>query len=132
MASLALLACVCGILVLFYMNRCPEIRSSKALWLPTMWLLIVGSRPVSAWLGGYGGGGDQQTALLEGSPIDAAVFALLLAVGLVVLAARRRRALPVLKFCIPVLLYFAYCLLSVTWSAFPMIALKRWTKDLGD
>src|SRR5207248_10500423 len=32
----------------------------------------------------------------------------------------------------PILLYFLYCLVSVMWSDFPDISLKRWIKAIGD
>jgi exopolysaccharide production protein ExoQ len=128
---LALLVSISGILGLTYLNRCAEVRTSPALWLPTLWLLIVSSRPVSMWLAG-GAPVDEQSLLLEGSPTDAAVYGLLLAAGLVVLAVRGARTFSVLKVSLPVLLYFTYCLVSVSWSAFPLIAFKRWTKDIGD
>ncbi len=32
----------------------------------------------------------------------------------------------------PVLIYFFYCLLSTSWAYYPDIALKKWTKAIGD
>jgi hypothetical protein len=49
--SSALFLFAVGIAGLFYLDRDNSIRTSKALWLPVIWLWIVGSRPVSAWLG---------------------------------------------------------------------------------
>ena len=55
---LALLICHLGVAGLFFLDRDKSVRNSKALWLPVIWLWIVGSRPVSAWLGmGSGSGG---------------------------------------------------------------------------
>jgi O-antigen ligase len=68
----------------------------------------------------------------ENSPLDAAVFGVLLAAGIIVLMKRKRRVSKILAANWPILIYFAYCLLSVLWSDFPGIASKRWIKALGD
>jgi exopolysaccharide production protein ExoQ len=68
----------------------------------------------------------------EGSPVDACVFGVLLAAGIVVLISRGRRTTQCLKQSWPCLLYFIYCLLSVLWSDFSGIAFKRWIKAVGD
>ena len=115
-----------GIAGLFYLNRDRSRRVSKCLWLPVMWLWIIGSRPVSVWLGITPADSD------FGSPWDAVIFAALLAAGIVVLLNRSKRLTASLKASWPILLYFAYCLISVSWSDFPDIALKRWIKAVGD
>jgi exopolysaccharide production protein ExoQ len=128
--SLALLVCIVGTAGLFFLDRDPSVRNSKALWLPVIWLCILGSRPLSEW----GGGRANRTAsqLLEGSPLDRLVFGVLLAAGIIVLLRRSSRTSPLLRANWLILIYFAYCLLSVFWSDFPDVAFKRWTKSLGD
>lgn len=131
-APLALLICSVGIAGLFYLDRDSSIRNSKALWLPVMWLWIVGSRPVSVWLGIGGSSGDTLASTLDGSPMDAAIFTALIVVGVIVVFIRRDRTIALLKASGPVILFFVYCLMSVTWSPFPEPAFKRWTKAVGD
>lgn len=120
-----------AVLALFALDRERNVRTSKSLWLPVAWIWIIGSRPVSAWLG-IGSGTDTAVELAEGSPLDASVFAVLLAAGVIVLISRTRRTSACLKASWPILIYFAYCLLSLLWSDYPNIAFKRWTKALGD
>jgi exopolysaccharide production protein ExoQ len=135
---LALLVCAVGAMGLFYLDRDKARGPSNSLWLPVIWLWIVGSRPASAWLGIWLGIGQIGTsnggldAQLDGSPMDALVFMALLAAGIVVLFRRSSRAGALLKANLPILIYFSYCLLSVLWSPFPDVAFKRWTKDIGD
>ena len=130
--TLATLVYYLGIAGLFYLNRDKTVHTSKALWLPVIYIWLVASRPASFWLGiGPSNGGDVQ-AQLEGNPIDTALFAALLIGGLFVLAYRGNRTLKCLAASGPVLVYFAFCLLSVLWSDFPAVALKRWTKAIGD
>src|SRR5277367_7148164 len=128
---LALLICGAGTVALFVLDRDKSTRNSKALWLPVIWLWITGSRPVSTWFG-LGGDVGNLASTLDGSPVDAAVFAALMVVGVIVLFLRRDKTTALLKYCAPVLVYFFYCLLSVTWSPFPEPSFKRWTKAIGD
>ncbi len=128
--SSALFLFAVGIAVLFYLDRDSSSHTSKALWLPVMWLWIVGSRPVSSWLGISTGPTEQQ--LLDGSPLDRAIFLILLVAGILVLVHRSHRTSVLLRAGWPILIYFSYCLLSVLWSDFPDIAFRRWTKALGD
>jgi exopolysaccharide production protein ExoQ len=130
--SLATLVYIAGIGVLFFLNRDDSVRTSKALWLPVVYLWVLGSRPVSFWLGGSTSfGADTQ---LGGSPIDAAFFQVLLVAALCVLVHRGRRTLAFLNANLPIwiLVYFFFCLLSVCWSDYPGPALKKWIKAVGD
>jgi hypothetical protein len=127
---IALFICIVGIGGLFFLDRDTSVRNSKALWLPVIWLWIVGSRPVSDWFG-IAPTADVDVQL-HGSPVDRFVFSVLLAAGIVVLIRRRSRTTAFLRASWPILIYFAFCLLSVLWSDFPFIAFKRWTKAIGD
>lgn len=130
--NLALLIFGIGIAGLFLLDRDRSVRPSKSLWLPVMWLWIVGSRPVSMWLGMRAASSNSLNATLDGSPTDAAVFAALLVMGLIVLLFRARKTGAYLTISAPIILYFVYCLISVTWSPFPEPSFKRWTKAVGD
>jgi O-antigen ligase len=128
---IATFICICGIAGLFYLDRDRTVRTSKALWLPIIYLWIIGSRPVSDWFGG-GGGGVTDLVQSAASPIDVAIYALLLAFALGVLIYRGRRTFPLLLPNWPILVYFLYCLFSVTWSSYPDVAFKRWIKSIDD
>jgi exopolysaccharide production protein ExoQ len=127
--SVASLICACGIAGLFYLDRDDSARPSKALWLPVIWLWILGSRPVSAWLGITPSGANVQ---LDGSPVDAAVCGVLLTAAIVVLISRGKKARALVTANWPILIYFAYCLISVVWSYHPDVSFKRWIKAIGD
>lgn len=129
---LATLVYAIGIAGLFYLNLDESSRTSRALWLPVVYLWILGGRPVSFWLGVAPTGTGDVQAQMEGSPIDAAVFGVLLIAGLAVLVQRRARVLKLLGMSWPILLYFLFCLLSILWSDFPGVALKRWLKSTAD
>src|SRR5579872_4086604 len=130
--SLARLAYWLGIAGLFYLNRDKSVRTSKALWIPVIWYWIGGSRPVSAWLNGGFVTGDQAEALMDGNPTDRLVFFVLLAIGVVVLVNRGRISRLLMAANWPILLYYSYCLVSVAWSDFPDVSIRRWIKATAD
>jgi exopolysaccharide production protein ExoQ len=133
---LALLVCATGVAGLFWLDRDQSVRNSRPLWLPVIWLWIIGSRPISSWLsiwtGGGSGGVARLDAQLDGSPVDAIVFFALLIAGIAVLAQRKQKAGALLRATVPILIFFSYTLASVLWSPFPEVAFKRWTKDVGE
>lgn len=132
-ATLAFLIFSVGIAGLFFLDQDKSARTSKALWLPVIWLWIVGSRPVSMWLGvGGSPSGGGLGATLDGSPLDAAFFQALIIAGVIVLALRGNRVKALLKATSPVLIYYLYCLVSTAWSPFPEPSFKRWIKCVGD
>ena len=128
--------CLVGIVGLFVLDHDETSRTSKALWIPTAWLFLNCSRPVSLWLNAFGLGGgsrmDVAQVYLEGSPIDGAVFTLLLVAGLIVVAHRMPRVTPFFGKMKPVLFFFSYCALSTLWSDYPFVAFKHWNKGIGD
>src|SRR5213594_1540941 len=120
-----------GILGLFLLDWYKKSRVSPALWIAVAWLSISASRTVSQWVGGVEFMASPDV-LVEGSPLDALIFAGLLAAGLVVLLTRGERAGTFLQANGPLLVFFSYCAISVLWSDYPFVAFKRWTKAVGD
>jgi len=136
MRQLAAPICILFIFYLFWRDRKEKDAFSSALWIPLSWMFIAGSRYPSQWLELRGGtmgyamkyGVD---AYVEGSPFDAVIFFGLIAAGVIVLMRRKvdwGLALAQNK-CIWI--YLLYCGISIAWSDFPFVALKRWIKELG-
>src|SRR5467141_2296079 len=61
---------------------------STAIYIPLLWIVILGSRPVSFWFG-EGVSMESMDDYLEGSPFDRMVFLFLILAGAVVLLRRR-------------------------------------------
>jgi len=125
------IVCVASIAWLFFMDRDAGARPSKALWIPTAWLLINGSRAVSTWLHMTPAVSLAQQ-YTEGSPIDAVIYGVLIVAGALVLNFRSRQVRQFLRDNLPLLLFFSYCALSIVWSDHSFIAFKRWSKSVGD
>jgi exopolysaccharide production protein ExoQ len=103
---------------------------SRAVWIPTFWLLINGSRQVSQWLSS--GSQFAAQALQEGNAVDEAVYGGLIVAGILVLANRRVRIDQLAKNNSWIVLFFLYEGISFVWSDFPFITFKRWVKASGD
>lgn len=129
--SIAALLFGAGIVGLNYLDRDRESRTSPAIWLAVIWVFIGASRMISQWLQ-PGSVLLTSEQVLEGSPLDRAILSALEAAALLVLAFRWRRTSRLLAEHRVVLLFFIYCVVSVVWSDFPLVAFKRWTKALGN
>src|SRR5437660_1335647 len=86
--------------------------SAPALWIPCIWMVILGSRPVSVWLG-VESSVQSPSELLRGSPVDRTVFLLLIGAGLVVLCRREIRWAIVVRDNVWLGVFFLYCGVSV-------------------
>ena len=133
--QIAALVFILGIGWLFVLARERRARTSGALWLPVIWLALVGSRSVAEWIAIFGLGGFASSTgnqYLEGSPFDRNVYLALTVFALLVLFKRYGRTGILLRLNAPILLYFAYCAVSILWSDYPDVAFKRWIKAVGD
>jgi exopolysaccharide production protein ExoQ len=122
---------VIGILGLFWLNRDSDSRTSPALWIPVIWLAIVCSRAVGQWLH-MGAPIDTVGQVMDGSPVDRLVYAILLGAGVMVLVTRAPQVGRLLRDNGPIVFFFLFCALTLLWSDFPGIAFKRWIKASGD
>ncbi len=126
--TVLMLGIICG---LFYLVRDKETSTSSALWIPTLWFWIVFSRPLTMWLH-FNRDVTLQNQYVEGSPIDATFYGLLILASVIVVNLRGRAFRGFLQLNFAILLYFFFCGVSVAWSDAPGIALKRWIKAAGE
>jgi exopolysaccharide production protein ExoQ len=121
-----------ALIFVFYLFR-RDIRQrpnvTGALWLPLIWLVLMGSRPVSQWL--YLCGFNTLGSLDEGTPLDAVVYSSLIIAGLYVLNKRRVGLSEVIHNNGWLVAFLLYCFIAILWSDFPFVAFKRWIKVLG-
>jgi len=128
---IASIICGIGIAGLFYLDRGQKTRVSWALIIPAVWLLLNTTHPLSWWLG-IDQGIDAAASYVDGSPFDRNFTILLEVAALVVLIRKSAKAGLPLRQNTLILVYFSFCLVSVIWSDFPFVTLKRWIKALGD
>jgi len=132
---LAFALCLFFVIVVFRYDRARNPELSGALWAPFLWMLLIATRNASQWLSNLQTGNqpaEQFAVYMQGSNVDRAVYLLLILWGLGILFKRRVRWFLVFKKNWVIILFFAYCGISVLWSDFAGIALKRWIKGAGD
>ena len=126
---LALLLWLLMLLALLRFDPAKDKRTSAALWIPLTWLFILGTRLPSQWIGSQGSINAQ--ALEEGNPLDRTIFFGLIVLCIGVLLARSFNWGAFIGRNIFLVAFIAFALLSVAWSDFPLVAAKRWVRDLG-
>jgi exopolysaccharide production protein ExoQ len=125
MASFAFSVFAAFIFWLFVSDSKRRRGISSALWIPLLWLSIIGSRFISAWLG------SRSEDVLEGSPLDRMFFLVLIVGAIVVLSRRRIEWGEVIRQNKWLFAYLLYLGLSVLWSDYSFTSFKRWTKEIG-
>jgi len=103
--------------------------NSFALWLPALWIFVVGSRFPTQWF--QLGNPAAVANITEGSPMDAMFFGLLVIAGFAVLMRRQVFSGVFFRQNMWLIALLIFGFLSIAWSDFPFIALKRWIKALG-
>jgi exopolysaccharide production protein ExoQ len=106
-----------------------EVDTSAALWIPLTWMFIVASRLPSQWFGYTA----RATAsiLEEGIAFDRNIFIAMMVISIFILISRSFNWVQFFTKNIALTIFFAFALLSVLWSDFPSVAIKRWFRDFG-
>lgn len=128
--SLALFLWLILLLGLLFYDPARDSRVSSAVWVPLIWMFLIGSRLPSQWLGGQVGAAAQ--SLEEGNPLDRSISSvlILLAIGILV-----TRSFPLADFFARnsvLMAYLLFALMSGFWSDYPIVAFKRWFRDSGN
>ena len=124
---------LCCIFVVWLLKKDSEVSPglSKALWIPSTWYLYSATRQVSTWLVRAqlieGGGGTVES----GNIIDRNFLTVLIVMALVVLHKRRINWQQSIKNNSWLFAFFLFMLVSIVWSDFPFVSLKRWIRTVG-
>jgi exopolysaccharide production protein ExoQ len=100
-----------------------------ALWLPLVWMVLIGSRSAVQWL--HTVGFMKAGSVEEGNPLDALIYFALIVAGIGVLNQRQVNFSEVLRQNRWLMAFIAYCFIAIIWSDYPFISFKRWIKILG-
>lgn len=100
---------------------------SNAIWIPTLWVGILSSRPMSMWIG-FGGAADT----LDGSPADRLFYLFMIVAAFLVLSRRNLNWGWVMGRTWPVVLFYGFLLVSVIWANSIESSFKRWFKETGN
>jgi exopolysaccharide production protein ExoQ len=123
-----------GALFVYYAFRSVRKRGVDplpGLFWPSLWYMVVASRPIGVWLSIWGipmpGGGDAT----EGSIIDALFFLVLTIIGIYSLSRRQFNWGQMLSYNPSLTALFAFMALSILWSQYPFVSFKRYIKVVG-
>jgi exopolysaccharide production protein ExoQ len=105
------------------MNQKHRQTSHIALWVPILWFVISSIR-------GYVYPGPEDPTYVEGHPYTI-TFVVLMILGGLILYARRSALSAFMKENKLILLLYCVIGLSILWSYYPWISLKRWVKTIG-
>jgi O-antigen ligase len=130
--DLALLLGAIFIFFAFRDDRRHPVAVSRALWWPTLWYLVAASHPVGVWLSMWGfpiptSGGDAT----DGSLIDRSFYGTLTVIGLWILSKRQFDWGATLRLNPWLTAFLAFMALSILWSHYPYVSLKRYIKMIG-
>lgn len=131
MGTLVTLLFVLWLIWIYYQDAKERTVVSPATWFVVVWVAMYGSRPVTEWFGGEGDI-NRQVAIDEGNPIEAIASLSLIIAGVIVLFRRRIQLSSVMASNVWLGVFYVFWLLSVVWSDYPVITLKRLIKDLGN
>jgi exopolysaccharide production protein ExoQ len=126
---LALFLWLILLLALLRFDPAKHSGTSLASWVPLIWIFIVGTRLPSQWLGSQTGVAAQ--ALEEGNLLDRTILSILILLAICILVSRAFNWGAFFLRNFTLILFLAFALVSFLWSDFPLVALKRWFRDLG-
>jgi exopolysaccharide production protein ExoQ len=130
MAPIALFICVVFIAYLLMRDFRCRASVSAAIWIPTILLLILGSRSLSEWFGQ----GVYITRMgndAARSPIDETFYLSVLVGSLIIVFLRRVKLSKLLAANSTITLLYLFFAVSVVWSGDPLGSSKRLCKDFG-
>lgn len=116
----------------YHLDQKERTSVSFGSWIPVLWVIIYGSRPVTEWFARPLDGPIQVSAYDEGNPTEAVVSLLLIVSALMILARRRISVSWFLGNNVWLVVFYLFWLMSASWSDYPLITLKRLVKDLGN
>src|SRR5205814_390017 len=123
---LAILLCVPFIWWLWRRDVQARPKFSHTFWIPLLWMLILGSRRLSWWLGVGSAGGD-----LEGNWFDRLLYIGLIFWAIHILSQRGVSWSTLIHKNQALLLFYLFLLATIVWAPFPFVLFKRWFKDIG-
>ncbi len=128
--SIALLLWLICLTALLCFDPAKDSKTSFALWVSVVAMFIVGSRSPSQWLFGVGGMAAQ--SLEEGNPLDRVISLALILLTFGILVSRSFDWGGFLWRNLALSAFVAFGFVSIFWSDFPLVAFKRWFRDIGN
>lgn len=125
--KIALIAYIVLLIWLLRIERRHNPEASLSLWIPTLFFMIMASRPIRSWFAPGASGGS----VAEGSLLDRLVLNVFILLALLVLCRRKIAWSQIFKENRCLILLYVFLGLSICWSEYPFNSFKRWFKIVG-
>jgi O-antigen ligase len=132
MRQVALFSCIAFIVWLLAKDRKLSPGMSHALWIPTLWVIVLGSRPISLWFGAQESFLATDDPSIEGSTYNRNFYLGMILIGIFILVKRQISWRKVIRENRWLFIFFLYFLVSTLWSEYTFVSLKRWFKNFGN
>ena len=119
---LSFCAALVGVLLWIEWKDNPE--PSIALWIPTIYMLIIGSRPLGSWFVYT----TTENSLEGGSPLDRNILVMIILLAIAVIHKRKLNWLQILKDNFWLIFLFLFLAVTILWSDNIYISIKRWIR----
>lgn len=126
----AFIFCMVLVTVLLRIEHKRNQHASFALWVPTFWMLLGGSKPVARWLGQDEILASYRT-IEEGSSFDRLLLSILIVLALLILSKRKLEWQYIIRDNLWLIILYLYLGFSILWSDFPYVSMKRWIRLIG-
>jgi exopolysaccharide production protein ExoQ len=130
--NIALGLALIGIYWLLLRDRKDRSVLSAATWVPSVWLMLLSSRPASTWFSESDPLARGSEYSLEGSPVDRLVYLALILLGFWILSKRSMDWGALFRDNKALFTLYGFFALSILWASAPIVSGKRWVKDLGN
>jgi O-antigen ligase len=127
--KIALILCIIYIIVFYIIERKKLKERGVSLWISSIWLMMLSSRPVIQWFSPVGDVTVQN--YFEGSATDRNIYIALMVIALIIIYKRYLKNQSYLTINNVLFLYLIYCAISILWSDFPLTAIKRYFRGIG-
>ena len=123
--QIALILCIIFVFFLLRLDHKQASKVSFAVWVPTIWFLLITGTLLGYWFGGSSTGGAE-----EGSAIDRIVLILIIIISIIIIKSRDVNVRKLLRNNWEIVLLICFMFISIIWSDMLYVSFKRWVREL--
>lgn len=129
--NIALLLSFVFIIFCFFNERKRAEQQSSDFYWPFIWYAITATRPISYWLSIWGFNLHGSDVYSVETSFDGWIYTFLTLMGMIVIFRRQIDWAPIIKDNIWFAILIAFAVVSISWSGYPFVSIKRAIKLMG-